>query len=801
MSLVNPNTGAAANTDDSQKEKHVLGGTTVLDNMENVVETSFSVSKAIDDLVIRDQSISDFLAKPYLLSSFTSAGSPNDLLYSSTIFSAISSNTYWTNKFQGYRLFRGTAVFTLTCNAMPFQQGKLLMHFLPSTYLIETAMLDSSYVAMHNAGLATKTQQPNVECDLRDTVAVLKIPYVTPYYFAELADLKTDWGSIYVSVLAQTKTGAGQTYAYADLSLYLHFEDWEMAAPMVPQGPASKKFSASRVSKSATVAKESEAVSKPSDFLNLGSSIAGALSSVPILSGICQPAGWVLRGMAGLASHFGYSKPNQNPQLVIGNTNSGNNYYSAVSNGLTAAPPLSLDCENQVTLSDQISITKEDEMSMAFLKKVKMMYTTINWAASATTGTTLSAIGLRPDVFTSSGIRTNGGKTVTYYMTHPVAYVGKSFQYYRGSIQIHLKMVGTQFHTGRLQITYTPKPYYSGGSITAPTLSTSNLSLRQIVDIRDDQEVLLNIPYINNSDWLQRDYNMGQLSIIVLNPLVAPTTCADNIDILFYCTFGEDFELSCPIQYDNLVPFSPQIGEDRVITNSGIGSSDIQPFDLKHDELCVGEAFTSIRQLLLRVGYVRSIAQYANTCQYMMFWPWQTTVPSLNSSGTLTVNDYGGDSYNTLSQMYAFYRGGMRVAQLASTTGRPNLVPFTGYLYDRTSSFSNVHVQQGVTAWATLTSIYKTGAIPAVMVDANGNMSNVTVPYYNMNRMSARVNFNTVNTGATQLNFYTQPLSTPVWCSGSAIAANSWAIARGVKDDFQLSYFVGCPPYMVTDPV
>jgi len=140
----------------------------------------------LDGLGVEMQTICDFLAKPVLISSgnWTTASTPNTTLAiispeSLVDLDSLTGFDVWLDKLKGYNLFRGTFVLRVVINAMPFQAGSLLGHYLPMVDAMAT-LNGSSYESMHNVNLAAKTQQPNFILKADMSSATMEIPYIAP---------------------------------------------------------------------------------------------------------------------------------------------------------------------------------------------------------------------------------------------------------------------------------------------------------------------------------------------------------------------------------------------------------------------------------------------------------------------------------------------------------------------------------------------------------------------------------------------------------------------------------------------
>jgi len=759
------------------------------------VLSDFNHMTISDNIAITDQGLRDFLAKPQLLynSTWTTSDADNLQLYNFSIQALIESTTYWANKVQGYNLYRGTAVITIVINANPFQQGKLLLHFLPYTSVSSTEFY------LHSTLKASKRMQPCVEIDCRDSGAVLKVPYVTPYNFCARSPSLGDWGQVFLSVFAKLKSGAaGETDV--GYSLYMHFEDFELAAPLLPQSSVSKKkYSAKVVSRSEHSVLSGGVISKG---LGLAAQVAEGVSSVPTLGPVTQPASWVFRGLGALASHFGWSKANIE-ELVTPVMRS-QNRCAAVSDGVDSSVPLALINSNRTTVTSVNSITDEDEMSFEFLKRVCTVYKTATWNTTDTNGTLLQSLEMDPAQFREVGTKTVSTHTMTYGVGPPVYYLSNVMSAYRGSIRLTIKFAKTEFHTGRLQIVYLPVD--TTFITTTPTITNSTLALREIVDLKEGNEFTLHIPYLQAASYRSCGTTMGVVYITVLNELRCPETVAQNIDYLIYAAGGDDFEFQANLNngyndftttYANVVRVvSPQMDVKQVI-DKPIGNAIIDTGNLQYAQQSYGECFASVKQLIQRMSWVyfRSTSVGTSTSN-VGFYPFTVGVVSLNAStGVIDSPNVGGDMLSFIANMYRFYHGGMVVQYLGGNTG-----DVSGALYRTNANTTQLELvpqsfgSRGANAWNNLTQ--KTMKCGIYTSDGSVATNIFEVPYYCNTKCSPVYNALAAD---SKVNLGGPYPSHGLEISGSSSTTiSTYGLMRSVRDDYQLSYFIGCPPIMLT---
>jgi hypothetical protein len=783
--------------------------TTTFTDDAAIVEKSLGATPIMDDLSVRGQSIVDFMAKPYYVGSYVwdTTEVQGTLLTgaSFSISSLLSTNTHWANKIQGFNLVRGTACVRVQINANPFQQGKLLCHFLPCEKQITA--IDPSYVAMHNIDIATKKQQPNLEIDCRDAVGVMHIPYITPSNWYNVKADSYDWGTFYISVLSPLETGsAGETTV--DVSVYVYFEDFELSAPMVPQTfkAPKRKYAARTVSKKDVASGELEGMgAKPiSSALRQVGSAANSLSSIPLLAPVAQPVAWAADVASSIASIFGWSKPLNN----ISTTNVAQqwNRYSATADGPDSSYPLSLRSDNRVRVSDQMSIYNEDEMSFSFLKKVSTVTETHDWSTSDVAGTPKVSKAIGPATVANGGIKTISTHSTHYLTGPPIRYLSSMFALWRGSIELVVKIAKTEFHSGRLQLTWTPTANFT----TAPTLGSGDIALREIIDIREGNEFRFNLPYMIETGFLSTQSYSGNLDIIVLNELRGPESVSSSVQLLLYFAGGDDFEFAVPgwnFTADSRLslPFSPQVLGEEELVAEGVGSEPLKGLTTQYTEHQIGETVTSIKQFLNRYSRLQLKNEPMLGNGAMIYWPWSQSVLYMNSStGVLSGATVGGDVYNLFASLYAFYRGGSRTmiqhaAQDSTGLGNFGVMSITNIPLDPLDQAggpvtypiiaAGSAVVGGITGIDWTSSSSSTGLQGFVLNQGGIGTLSAMLPYYCRTKCSLNLRQTTQDRVPIERS---QPMGGLHFNGPGAL--QFYGLYRSFPDDFQLHYFVGCPP-------
>lgn len=775
----------------------------------NISLSKWTLPKPLAFQEVRFMEIADFMRRPYLLETpfeWTSSNTFGTTINNSgagyspaTLLLATSA---WLNKIEGFNLFRATFVLRVEINAYPFQAGRLLIHYLPNYANFNST--DLGYAKRQNFSMVTKVQHPHIELDCRQTTAELRVPWIAPSPYWDKKNQLYDWGTIFVDVLSVLAFGANSNTKPVEVSCYGYWENIELAAPCNAQMNTKSELNAKPIS----------------EILKTTSMVASRFSDIPLLSKFTQPLSWVTNHLSGIASIFGWSKPLLNVETVV--TTKQKNRYFATSDGPSTAYPCGMISDNRLQVYDKSTIRKEDEMSFNFLKQVPLLvlnssnsYVPYQWSTSNATTTVLFDQQISPLALGHQNVFSYNAGAHTYTCNYfaPYQYLASKFMYWRGSFNVTLKFVKTIYHTGRIQITWTPYHLVTNST----TLFTGFFSLRTIVDIREQDEITLNLPYMVNEPWLYTSsaqdvggkvgYNSGDLRILVLNELRCPETCASTIDMLVYLEPGHDFELAVPSSDPNYYPgfFSPQMdSSSTVLVQRGVGGARVVPDSLEVDQYTVGERFTGVKQLINRMANLLPVTTASpwNTHRNFVLYPQFLSCAGLVSSagGVLSTPPFISDPLSFCAGMYAYSRGSVDVAFSNAITGPimggvipglikvasggssavPYVVDYTNYGTPNTASGYLIGYSQITT--------------PAVVpTDNTDGVNYFHCPYYNNYPITLNTFFDGTQAGLwTESSFPETALS----LSGSSNFGTTSCLFRNAGDDFQLSFFIGCPPLL-----
>jgi hypothetical protein len=754
------------------------------------IPQEFSKDSSLDYSLKEDRvhDIISFLRRPVVLSEFLWATTDASNLALSTMVNptALLNHTMNQEKVKGFVGFKGKMVVRLQVNAQRFQQGRLLLHYVPMyDHQISIRRLTAT------SNLVFKTQQPRIDFDIStDTEVLLEIPFVYPFEYYDLgADFPT-LGSFFVSVYSPLISPTGDTNC--DCICWGHFEDVEVVFPtvLVPQVGGGRK---------SLITQELQ-VSGPGPISGLFGRVSKAamiMGEIPLLSSVAFPAAWFASVASRAASAMGWSNPSQSaPANRMQNTRTPfMNNASGIDNSLK----LALMSDNEVEVLPGFGGTNIDELNLRHLCSIASFIKTFNWTTAQATGVVLWSTDVTPIEMSNDITVPTAASTLAVKLPSPLAFFSNFFTYWRGSICFTIKVVKTEFHSGRLMFTWTP------GNTVDPTFANVDPVYKEILDLRHSNEFSVCIPYASVSPWMPVDGKInsannstGRVGLYVLNSLRGPATVSTSVQILIEVNGGPDIEFSGPIEAP-LTPtlgiFAPQCGGDifqpQVLGDDAaqcgnsvsmpiadtIASSSNNTGGSSAIRYCSGESVVSMRQLMKRscprffftpgIGAITAIS------------PYFIQLPLFSSGLDPTISTTSNvDYYDILGSCFAFSRGGVRW-KLWSQGGGVVVYKARMVLSAMTSVSSTI----------TAGSKSLLSSVVAAMNSMAGALE-IEVPQYGIShmRMNMVVNYSSITT--------LSPFNTPLafeYQTDSAVALPIYHY-RQTSDDTDFGFFYGVLP-------
>lgn len=738
-----------------------------------------------------NESIHEFLARPVVIQRGVFGSSDTATTFTPFQLPNQAMTPLVQEKMKGFFGFTATSVLTLQINGNPFQSGRYMLYFIPIGGARGNDPVVFAKVQSHENTLTARTQLPRIELDVNcDTQGQLRIPYVSCHAFTPLVATTSGvplaqvaWVRIAPYVPVYSPAGSN-TVPY---TLWHHFEDVKLIGAAAPQ---MASLSSRELSKSGKGPLESTALSV--------SRITGLLSNAPGLSAYARPVRWLADLTAATAQNFGWSKPADAAPVMrslrttapyMGNIN-------AVDTGFC----LGAITDNEVSVLPGFGGTDSDELDIVSLATRPAHIHTATWSTSDVYGDTLVYIPMCPNP--KPKVRTIAG-AIEIVDNIPSAFVSELFQYWRGSIVITIKMVKTKFHSGRLLISFSPTVYAIGTVV--PTIDNSSYEFRTIVDVREESTLTVQIPYTCSQQYLMCKRQgspvnevFGTVTVRVLDPLVAPATVGNSIQLLIESSMGPDCEFAVPYR-TNLLPVfgaTPEMGDPCSITNSTIGSSSIQVNDGLMAAACMGEKIVSVRQLLKTFTVLQPFVAPTTARSAVNLIPFGSQVLTVGEG----LPEHSGDLYSALSGCFTMARGGVRFKVLIPSNA--GAWAWCAALYQSSPALPPVSPEYAVAVRSDTNfagegpgftgTLNQTGYSmqPAVV---NG-CAEFTVPHYSTYHSRPCASHMVGDTFAYNTELWSTANRSRVSLFNPQASKAAYLVTRGGSDDINFSGFISVPP-------
>lgn len=803
------------------------------------VPRMISLSNAFGDTVMdsRIHDITNFLRRPILCRTgvWSLTDSSNAVLATMNMPADCLNKPLYREKLRGFYGFRAKMVIRVQINASRFQQGRLLIHYLPAVVTNNAVRLSTA-----NSCLGTKTQQPSIDLDCTESEAVLEVPYISTSLYFNLLTGDNPYGNFYISVYSTLLSPSGLTNV--DYSVWCHFEDVEVSYPTAAlgTGPLMPQSGIGRRKKTPQDAEiDSVGLGPISGLANRVSVASGILSEIPLLSSVTAPVSWMAGILSRSALAMGFSKPttlapSEKRQLVM---------FSHMANidGVDNSQKLSLTNTNAVEVLPGFAGSDIDEMSFAYLFRVPAYMRQFNWGSNLAAGTKLLSLRITPGdnpaepMYQTISANNTPTNALTLKAKAPYQYIANTFTYWRGSINITFKFVKTEFHSGRLLVVFTPGRNIFENNCT---FDNSQYCYREILDLRTSNEYSVKIPYVSTTPYLPMTAWSGNLAVYILNELRCPDTVSSAITVLVESSGGDDLDYICPAESpDKPILFAqsggasaqtqPQLTTSEQtmfnissvlsqvvggvvgglplgilkpqslglgIADNGSATTQVEPDSIDHSyhdkdmnasRFIAGERILSTRQMIKKFAAWFTGIGASSPANIMAVFPQYLTLPYFKG-GVQPVLDAGirVDPISYFGSMFALQRGGQRLKLLSDMT--PGVVTTAQLVYgpDLAISAAVINGPVNLTISPMLCTLENASQFGGLEVE---------IPYGSYTHAHsvgyAAVGFNTsVNKEG----------STRVHIAQSSGLNKDLRLYRAAADDLSFGFFIGCPLLLTT---
>jgi hypothetical protein len=233
---------------------------------------------------------------------------------------------------------------------------------------------------------------------------------------------------------------------------------------------------------------------------------------------------------------------------------------------------------DKMQLSDMEHFNMKGELLISHHTREKLSYlATFSWATTQTPGTVLWSHDVGPMILAT------GVEPPKSFAVNEMDYFCIGYENWRGGLSYVIEVCTSNFHEGRLEITYHPN--------TAPAPTDINAALSQYAAsmyVRSaDNTIAVHCPFLSDKPWRRiwagepiaqtpgetqyryQDFFSGTIAIRVGAALRAPTTVVPKVDVNVYVYGAPDFQVANPSARNRSVTILPANFRNQVTPHSG----------------------------------------------------------------------------------------------------------------------------------------------------------------------------------------------------------------------------------------
>lgn len=471
--------------------------------------------------------LANFLSRRTVLKkyTFTSSNGGNSQMDSFDPHSLFFASTVIADKVKNFYAWRGTFKITITSS---FPSGTYGLYCFSAVPLGGSVPSTGGTIVGANLPYRQALHVPHALIHVENaTDGEILIPFICPYDYSPMA-LVSLW-EIKLWCLQPVSSAVADSTLTGNCTVYGEFlPDFEMVIP-VQQGGKSAGSTAKGVAGAV-------------------SSIAGALSSVPVIGEFAAPIAAGASAIHSVLDWFGFTRTTHQKTPDVYTRRIMSNVANIDCDDTSEIAALSVS--NTVSFDPRIGGGEpEDPGAFASIFKHWTQVAQFTWSAAQDSGTVIGSFNVSP-FFTDQLTAHNDSFDLT-----SAGYVGLPFKFWRGDMEYKVLIPVSMFHRGVIQFVWTGVP---GLGSHDPTNQIYNI----IMDVTGQADLTMKVGYskvnpvslchphstiyppVTNTQWFN-----GQVSIIVVNPLRAPVDSSVT-NIRIYARACDNMQFGLPKSYE-----------------------------------------------------------------------------------------------------------------------------------------------------------------------------------------------------------------------------------------------------------
>ena len=559
--------------------------------------------------------LKDYLSRPVLI--YTKNWTEGTLLDPSVdVFSPWEdyfSQSAIKRKLDNYFLVQCNLHLKVVINASPFYYGAGMVSYQPLTNLNPAPIVIAGGLEYN----VPYSQRPHIKFYPQTSEGgELVLPFLFYKEWLNATSLSEirNMGQCTLSSFTQLYNANNTAGQDCTIQVYAWAENVRLAGPTLKLAVQSKSKKMPKNNGDNDEYSHEGTVSKPASSI---ARAAGMMSSVPIIGPFMTATSVAADAVSSIASLFGYTdvpviddvhmfKSNPLPQLA------------ATDIGIPTEK-LTLDSKNELSVDPKIcGVDLNDELMISSFCQRESFLGKFTWTSTRVAGDHLFSARVTPQIQTTAILPNE----VVHYKT-PMGYIAECFRHWRGDMKFRFKVIASQYHRGRIKISWDP----IGDISLNPSATTEIYS--KIVDITECNDILINVPYTQgvayqettgntNQGWLTTGFPTfstvnGQICVSVVTNQTSPVASAP-IEIAVFVSAGDNMEFANPQEIDpRLSPYAVQsepvlIEQSESLSYTNDDSDIIElgghksTTDSNINLVYMGEHIVSLRQLFRRTS-------------------------------------------------------------------------------------------------------------------------------------------------------------------------------------------------------
>jgi hypothetical protein len=605
-------------------------------------------------------SLADFLSRPVLINSI--AWQETDVVTHTTSIRPwynFFNDTRIKYKLNNWAFIKCNLKIKVVFNASPFYYGAAMMVYQPLPAFKPNNIYDDSTL---NTMIPYSQMKRAMIYPQHAEGIEMTLPFFLPTNFLHVSTAQefTDMGLLKFVIMSQLQSANGTTGTGIGVNIYAWAENVVLSGPTVGLSMQDGVMQDGDEYGNGPISRPASAIA----------SVAARLGDVPVIGKFATATSIGASAVSSIAKLFGFTNvPNianqhgvqQRPLPPIATTEICYPFEK-----------LTVDSKNELTIDHRsVGLPPMDEMCISNLVQRESYLTQFNWTTSNSTNDLLWNTAVTPQLYAATG------DSNFYLYMPPMCWLSTMFHQWRGDVIFRFRVVCSQYHKGRLRISFDPDGY-AGENIASDAVSAT-VVMTEILDLSEKLDIEMRIPYQQFLAWCGtkvstdltqsatpygtaatfrhvRGSTNGSLTIRVLNTLSAPVA-SSTISVLVFVRGAENMEFANPISY-GLKNMTSRVMQDGELENKGesdqtsIVAGKLEgPMD--HLYLTyMGERISSMRTLLRRQNLITTV------------YPNPTTTNHELAQLTVTMNrlpcdgGYGAHAldtaYGTLDPIHAY---------------------------------------------------------------------------------------------------------------------------------------------------